>query len=420
MKHKFVCANLFKEGTSDLVDWVEPYRIIERAGVRIGVVGAVTPGTKHMAFAENIAGLDFGEILPAIEKWRDHLYQVEKVDVVFAVVHEGLPFDAEKAWQDLVEREKRGEDIRQDVRGAMDLAHVLTGVPVIVGGHTHRGYAKPWIDPVTQVMVLETFGNGSSLGHVVLNFDRPTKQVIGWDAPLRDGVLVTLFEDQWWPEYDTAEALRPFIETTQKGLDVKVGTSRAELTRRGGSNSPMGNLVTDSMREETSADLAFTNLGGLRTDLPQGTLTVGDLLRVLPFDNSLAVVQMSGRTIRQIFDRKGRRNSSGIAQSGAQVVLDPDAPEGERVRELLIGGQPVQPDKMYRVTTTDYLMEGNSGLDFLAKTPPDQVDYTQTIDRAALANYLEKNSPVNPRIDDRWRERPGAPEADYLKSWTLP
>jgi len=299
----------------------------------------------------------------------------------------------------------------------MVIAHVLEGVPVIVGGHTHRGYRSPWIDPVTQAMVLETFGNGSSLGHIVLDFDRTTKQIVGWEPPRRDGLLVTLFEDEWWPDEDMRGRLRPYIETAQQGLDVKVGTSRVELTRRGGANSPMGNLVTAAMQEETRADFAFTNLGGLRTDLAMGNLTVGDLLKVMPFDNTLCVVKMKGAMIRAIFERKGGRASQGIGFSGAQVTVDPDAPEGRRVKELLIGGKPIERDTVYRVCTTDYLMDGNSGLGFLAEIPQDQVEFTQTLDRAALSHYVEKHSPVSPRVDDRWRERKGAPEAEYLRNW---
>jgi 2',3'-cyclic-nucleotide 2'-phosphodiesterase (5'-nucleotidase family) len=420
LERPFLAANIFKAGTDSLVDWVEPYRVLECAGLRIGLIGANTPGTEHMAFAENIAGLDFRQVLPEIEKWRDHLLQNEKVDLVFVVIHEGLPFDPEREWADLQSRVRRGEDIRANIRGAMELAHVLEGVPVIVGGHTHRGYREPWIDPKTQALVLESFGNGSSLGHIILEVDRATKQIVRWEAPRRDGVLVTLFEDEWWPDEDMRGRLRPFIETAQQGLDTRVGASRIELSRRGGANSPMGNLVTDAMKEETSAALAFTNLGGLRTDLPAGNITAGDLLRVLPFDNTLVVVDMDGRLIRQIFERKSGRSSSGIAQSGASVVIDPDAPEGQRVRELSIGGEPIEPDRKYRVATTDYLMEGNSGLGLLAEIPPDQVAYTQTLDRAALVRYLEKHSPVSPRPDDRWRERKGAPRAAYLDNWPVP
>jgi 2',3'-cyclic-nucleotide 2'-phosphodiesterase (5'-nucleotidase family) len=420
MKHKFVCANIYKEGTNQLVDWVEPYRIIERAGLRIGIIGATTPGTKDMAFEENIAGLAFGPVLPAVERWRDHLYNKENVDTVFLVVHEGLPFSAEEQWKNLQERIASGEDIREHVYGAMDLAHVLERVPVIVAGHTHRGYREPWIDPLTHAMVLETFGNGSSLGHVILEFDQDTKTMVGWESPRRDGVLITLFEDEWWPELEMQERLQPFVEEVRAGLEVTVGESRTELTRRGGNNSPMGNFVTDAMRDAFDADMAFTNNGGLRTDLPAGKITVGNLMTLLPFGNSLVVVEMDGRTVRNIFDRKAGRNSSGLSESGAQVVVDPDAPRGQRVLELTLGGQPVQPDRIYKVVTSDYLMEGNSGLDFLAQLPPDKSTYTMLLTRAAVTRYLEKNSPIAPHRDDRWVERPGGQMAPYLQGWDLP
>ncbi len=420
MKRKFVCANIYKAGTNELVDWVDPYRIVERAGIRIGIIGANTPGTSEMAFAENISGLDFGPIVPAVEKYRDILYEKEKVDVVFLVVHEGLPFDAEATWKRLLERKAEGEDIRENIRGAMDLAHVLEGVPVIAAGHTHRGYREPWIDPVTHTMVLETFGNGSSMGHVILKFDAKTKVLMGYERPRRDGVLVTLFEDEWWPDDEMRAKLKPFIDQVRQGLEVRVGSSRTELTRRGGGNSPMGNFITEAMRVAFDADVAFTNTGGLRTDLPAGDITVGDVLRVLPFGNALVVVEMDGRTLRRIFERKSPRGSSGVAQSGAEIVVDPDADEGRRVLALTIRGEPVQPDRVYRVVTTDYLMEGNSGLDFLAEISPDKLNYTQVLTRDAVTRYLQQNSPVRPRRDDRWTERPGGPVASYLTGWTLP
>ena len=420
MRRKFVCANIFKAGTDSLVDWVEPYRIVEHAGLRIGIIGANTPGTAQMAFKDHIVGLDFRPVLPEVEKHRDHLLQNEGVDAVFLVVHEGLPYDSREAWKDLQERVASGVDLRQDIRGAMDLAHVLNGVPVIVAGHTHRGYRDPWIDPVTHAMVVETFGNGSSLGHVILEFDRATKTMIGYESPRRDGVLVTLFEDEWWPEAETQAKLQPFFDQVQQGLDVKVGSTRVELTRRGGSNSPMGNFVTEAMREVLDADLAITNTGGLRTDLATGDLTVEDLLRVEPFGNALVLVKMDGRMVRRMFERKSGRGSSGVAQSGAELVVDPDADQGNRVLELRVAGEPVQPDRIYRVVTTDYLMEGNSGLDFLAQIPPDQCEYTGILVREAMARHLEKHSPIRPRRDDRWQEKPGGTMAAYLKGWTVP
>ncbi len=416
MPQKFVTANIFKAGTDELVDWVEPYRVVEKAGLRIGIIGVITPATASMAFAEHVEGLSFGPVVPALEKYRDILLQDEGVDLVFAVMHLGLPYDPEAGWEYLAERVKAGEDLKEDPRGAMDVAHVVEGIPIMVGGHTHRGYYEPWIDPVTQAMVFESFGNGGSIGHAILLIDPTTKQMLGYESPRRDGTLITLFEDQWWPEEGMQAELAPYIEEARAGLDVVVGRSSVELSRRGGATSRMGILVTESMKTTVEADFAFSNTGGLRSDLSAGNLTVEDLMRVLPFGNGLAVFEANGELIRQIFERKSGRRSSGIAFSGVKVVVDPDAERGYRVLELtLLDGSPVEPDKIYRLVTSDFLMEGNSGLDFLAEIPPDQVDYTGILIRDGLALYIEANTPVSPGADDRWRENVGGQAAPYLK-----
>jgi 2',3'-cyclic-nucleotide 2'-phosphodiesterase (5'-nucleotidase family) len=417
LNHPFVACNIYHEGTEDLVDWVEPYRIIERAGLRIGIIGANTPGTKHMAFQENIKGLDFAPLLPVVEKTRDHLYEVENVDAVFLVVHEGLPHPTVKdaVWNDIVERDAEGIDIRDDIRNAMDLAHVLERVQLLVGGHTHVGYREPWIDPVTHAMVVEAYARGSSVGHIILKFDRKTKILVGYESPRRDGVLVTLFEDEWWPDDEMAAALQPYVDEARRGLDEVVGTTRVALTR--GTNSPMANLITDAMRDAVGADVAFTNNGGIRSDLSPGDITLGDIHTVMPFGNTLVSVQMDGRLLRRIVERKSGRRSSGISMSGIDIVVDPDAAHGSRVLEMRLGGEPVQPDRVYRVVTSNYLMEGNSGLEFLAQVPPEDQEYTQQLTRDAVQLWLEKHSPVSPKSDERWKQKPGGTMADYLKGW---
>ncbi len=415
---QFICANIYDENDK-LVDWIQPYRIVEKAGLRIGIIGAATPGTVDMAFEENVEGLHFGDIIPAVEKQRDILLNEELCDFVMLVVHEGLPFDAEEEWKELLARRSDVAQMKAKVHGAMDLAHLVENVPVIVGGHTHRGYREPWIDPYTHNMVFETFGNGSSVGHAILRVDRETGLILGYDTPRRDGVLVTLFEDEWWPEAKMAERLAPHIEEANEGLSEVVGRTTVELARRGKSNSVMGNFVTDAMRDAFKADWAFSNTGGLRTDLSRGNITAGDLLRLLPFGNSLVVVEMEGRMICQILDRKASRRSSGLFQSGAKVVVDPDAPEYRRLLEVEIAGGPIDPDRLYKVVTVDYLMEGNSGLDFLAQIPPDRAQYTQLLTRDALSRYLQRNSPVSPRVDDRFREERDGQVAPYLQTWVV-
>ena len=105
--------------------------------------------------------------------------------------------------------------------------------------------------------------------------------------------------------------------------------------------------------------------------------------------SGMTVFEGDGELIRQIIERKSGRRSSGIALSGVKAVVDPDAERGFRVLELTLeDGTPVEPDKIYRLVTSDFLMEGTSGLDFLAEIPPDQVNYTGILLREALIRYF--------------------------------
>jgi hypothetical protein len=124
--------------------------------------------------------------------------------------------------------------------------------------------------------------------------------------------------------------------------------------------------------------------------------------------------------IRRIIERKLRGSSSGICVSGVEVVFDKTRPDWDRVVALTVGGEPWDPDAIYTAVCTNFLMEGNSGLDFLTTIPPENVAPTQITTAEALERYLELHSPVAPRIDNRWIERPGQPQADYLRAPYLP
>ncbi len=422
LHRKMVSCNIVDAETGELVDWVEPYRIFERGGLRIGIIGASTPGTASMAFAENIEGLRFAPIAPQVDHYKEILKQEKGCDLVLLVVHEGLPHSSqlEREWTRLLAREAAGEDLYQHAQGGLELAHVIEGIPAMFGGHTHQGYQEPWVDPFTHTIFFEPFARGTAVGHVVLEIDRPTGMVVGYEQARRDGTLVSLFEDQYWPDPEMQEVLDPYIRAVEEQMAEVVGETEVPLVRAGKSNNPMGNFVTEAMRSIFDADFSFTNTGGLRTDIRRGPITLGDVQELLPFGNTLVVAEMDGRMIRRVLDRKASRRSGGIYFSGAQVVVDPDAPAGQRILACRIGGEPLQPNRTYRVVTTDYLMDGNSGFDFLTTIPESAVQYTQVLTRDAVVRYLRQNSPIHPRADDRYREEPGGEIEPYLRDWPLP
>jgi 2',3'-cyclic-nucleotide 2'-phosphodiesterase (5'-nucleotidase family) len=425
----WISANIDEESTGQLVDWVQPTLMLEYQGVKIGVVGITTPSTETMSFPQNVAGLKFQPMAERLIKYRDQL-KAEGADIIFLGIHEGLPYDPKKGWQRITgATETETEAEQQGTYGSnhsyggqnlMELVHEVSGIDFAVGGHTHRGYHHPWIDPKNHTLCFESFGNGSSLGHAVLLIDRKTKTLLGYEPAHDRGTLITLFEDEIWPDPETREVLRPHQEATEAAMQAVVGTSAIALGRGGPGANLVGNLVTDAMVQYFDADFSFQNLGGLRADLPAGDLRAQDIFSVLPFGNELVVVEMDGRMVRQIVERKLAGNSGGICTAGAKIHFDKNRPDYDRLVEFEVGGAPWDPDRMYRVVCTNFLMEGNSGLHFLTSVPAANITPTQITTAECVEHYLSLHSPVRPRVDDRWVEKPGQPQKGYLASEYLP
>ena len=263
-------------------------------------------------------------------------------------------------------------------------------------------------------MCFESFGNGSSLGHAVLLLDRATRSLVGYEGADAAGTLITLFEDEIWPDQEIAAVIRPHNEEAEAEMTRIIGSSAVGLGRGNPGSSLMANLVTDAMRERFDGDLAVQNSGGLRADLQAGDLTTRDIFSVMPFGNELEIVTMDGRMVRRLIESRVEGSSGGILLSGARVVIDPTRPDLDRVVELEIGGQPWDPDREYDVVITDFLMEGNSGLEFLTSIAADKITPTGVSQAEAVEQYVTRHSPIRPRIDDRWVEKPGQPQAPYL------
>jgi len=92
----------------------------------------------------------------------------------------------------------------------------------------------------------------------------------------------------------------------------------------------------------------------------------------------------------------------------------------DRVVELEFNGEAWDPDRIYKVVCTNFLMEGNSGLDFLTSIDGGKITPTGITTAEAVEYYLEQNSPVRPRVDERWVEKPGFSQAPYLAVEFLP
>jgi len=425
----WICANLYETSTNTYVDWVQPTLMLDYQGIKIGVVGIITPGTAKMSFPDNIKGLEFKDMAETIPIHRDRLRE-QGADLILLGIHEGLPYDPKKGWKK-ISGENDGNEA-DDLQGSfgsnysagvmnlMELVNTVPGIDIAVGGHTHRGYHEPWIDPMHHTMCFESFGNGSSIGHAILLIDRQTKSLIGYDKPHSQGTLITLFEDELWPDAEIAEVIRPYHEEAEAEMNKVIGRAAISMGRGEPGANLVANLVTDAMIAYFDADFSFQNGGGLRADIAAGDLTTRDIFSVLPFGNELDVVQMDGRMVRHIIERRVAGRSAGIHTAGAKIVIDTSRPDYDRVVFLELAGEPWDPDRIYKVVVTNFLMEGNSRLDFLTTIPAELIMPSGITTAEAVEHYIQQHNPVRARIDDRWVELPGTIQEDYLKQAYLP
>jgi len=403
-----IVANLYDRATGERVPWVRDHVVIEADGIRIAVLGYITESTVYMAFERNIAGLEFRPVADQLQSDVDRM-RAEGADLVFVLLHHGLPYrlDIETEYRRMLEREQRGELLHPGM-DAMELAHVVRGVDVIFAGHTHQGYDRPWEDPRTHTLVAEPYGNGSSLGHLTLTVDRGTRSLIGYESHFDRGALLTLLEDETWPDRTESAWLAPRVAEAEKGLEREVGRTRVALNRGSPDNALMGFVVADAYREELDADFAIQNVGGVRADLVPGPITERDLLAVSPFGNQLVLARVPGGVLRALIEDRLAGRAAGLFISGGRVRYDLSRPDGDRLVAFEIGGVPLDTARVYRVAMTDYLAEGNSGLGRLRDLPPEAFLPAGITDRQALSNYIRRHQVLEPRNDGRWsRVAPG-------------
>ena len=174
----------------------------------------------------------------------------------------------------------------------------------------------------------------------------------------------------------------------------------------------MGNLIADAMLsrvQDQGVEIALMNSGGIRASIDEGEVTMGEVLTVLPFQNTLATFRLSGKDVvaalengvSQVEEVKGRFPQV----AGLKFIWDPEMPAGEgRVTEVLVAGPdgfaPIDPDRLYGVVSNDYVRKGGDGYDVFADNAEDVYDYGPSLD-AVVADFLSAGDDYEPALDGR-------------------
>ncbi len=391
-----VAGNVRVEGGHPLAGLIRDHLILEAGDLKIGVLGVSTPDTVFLSSPGDAVTFEdpASHLTAAIARLRG-----EGVHNIVVLSHLGFVQD-------------------------QALAAAVDGISLIVGGHSHTllsntvegapGYATMVASPSGRaVPIVQAYAFSRYLGDLSVEFAEDGAVV----AATGDTIELTMAAFE--PAEDVAarvEALRgPIAQLTATPvttLAAAIDGSRENCRAR---ECEMGNTVADAMLARTAglgATIALANGGGLRASLPEGTITLGDVLTVLPFQNKLFMMELVGSAIVAALEHGVNGVEDGAGRfpqvAGIRFRLDTSvAPNQGRVSEVEVRGAdgtwaPIDPDAVYAVVTNDFMANGGDGYAMLRDGTN---RYDTAIDLAdALAEYLTVNAPFAPALDGRIRQ----------------
>jgi 2',3'-cyclic-nucleotide 2'-phosphodiesterase (5'-nucleotidase family) len=347
-KFPVLAANL--SGVRD----VKPYVILAppRVPCRIVVIGLITTETPYITGAGATKGVRFSDPKATTRA----IMQEVEADLYIVVSHLG-----------------RDDDLK--------LAAEVPGIALIAGGHSHT----PVVERVGSALVLQTHSRGLSLGRADLTLDRD-----GWKVTESKGQLLPVDPRSAPADPDVAAVIDKYGKDLDTMLKEVVGELAAPARRDDGT---AGNWMADVIRAVGKAEIAFTNRGGIRCDLEKGPVTREDCYRMMPFDNDVVSMDLTGAEIRELLDRHFADAASPYRLEWSNLVVEVEgAPGAYRVKAVEIDGKPLDPKRTYRVATNAFLATGGDG--FGAFRQGKNLERTGILIRDALAKDLREHSPV--------------------------
>ena len=356
--------------------------VIEKLGEKIGVIG-LTPEDNHDLAAPG-PNIIFTPAVDAVQDEVDKLTE-QGIDKIIVLSHSGYTID-------------------------LMLARETTGVDVIVGGHSHtyldaNGQANVGSYPtmVGDTAVVQAYAFGKYLGELKVVFDDAGVVTSATGAPqLLDASVAENAEVVAM----VARAAEPLNEIRNREVAeaVKPISGDSALCRAG--ECEMGNLVTDALLErvkDQGVEIAFMNGGGLRASIDQGPVTMGEVLTVLPFQNTLSTFRITGEAMVAALENGVGQVEKGAGRfpqvSGMSFAVDITAPAGSRISNVMVGDAPLDPEKLYFVASNNYIRNGGDGYKMFLEAQ-DAYDFGPDI-ADVLAEYLAAHSPYTPYTDGR-------------------
>ena len=352
-----LCCNIRYRASG--VRFTRPYTILERNGARLGVIGVmgIHAGTRTIMPAK-VEGLEFTD--PAEETRACVRRLKDEVDVIVVLAHQGLPGPMQTDAEN-------DPSVQRTMDEDMTFCGDVPGIHVYIGAHSHKGLVDPLVHPDTGTLLTQTFGYGTRVGRIRLSVD--DRRVVGHDIQ-----LLHVWSDDLEPDPAVAARVAQYRARVADEIGPPLGRASARFTRKYHHESSLGSFCADVLRERAGSEIAFTNAGGLRADLPEGPLDHGHVLDAFPFLNDSVTLAMPGGAVRQVLEQGFSLEAGMVQVSGITAWYDMTRPVGSRLVRAEVGGAPLDPERRYRVTTNTFMEQGGDGYDAFRGHPVVQRD----------------------------------------------
>lgn len=413
-KFPFLSANLLDRRTGQPVTWtnVFPSKMIDVNGIPVGIIGALTEDTPRTTNILNLREVLVAPIVPAVLAEASKL-RAQGAAAVLLTIHEGAncgAFDNPRDASSCKNNDQRIFQVVQALGGAVD---------AVVAGHSHAGVAHFAGD----VPILQAFSYGVAFGRADLTFVRtaggpwridraqtkihPPTAVCEMEAvePGTEGALssaAALTRESLYARCDAKQleghvlqptlydgqpvtrhagvvaALQGHVQRAENRANMPLQVAPTVRIRKNFRNeSPLAQLLADLLWTGATrvlgrpVDLALQNGGGIRNELPAGPLTYGSLFEVLPFDNRLAIIRMTGAQIGELF-RRNLVASNGVLVPAGMIVSGRCEAGGLLVEVRKHTGELLLPTQEYLVAVSDFLASGGDSFSGLVPSAEQQ------------------------------------------------
>ena len=405
--------------------YVEPYVIIEREGVRVAILGMLTPAIPNWLHQNLWSGMRFEEMVSCTKRWVKILREQEKADVVIGLFHSG--------WDGGIVTDEYDEDATQKV------AEQVEGLDVIFFGHDHRERNTT----VKNVLCLDPSCNAQKVAVATI-------QVRNGKVTSKKGELIDVTKEPL--DEDFMRHFQPRINEVKAFVERKIGLFNENMLSRDAFFGPAAfvDLIHQLQLEHTGADVSFTAPLTFNSEIKAGPVYQSDMFKLYRFENGIYVVRMTGKEIRNFLEmsydqwvntmtspddhimllapkvagdnqRENFKNFTFNFDSAAGIdyVVDVTKPNGQKVHILqLSDGRPFDENAWYRVAMNSY--RGNGGGELLVRgagipldSIPQRIEYQSERDqRHYLTEKIEREGSITPKSLNNWRFIPEA--------WALP